>query len=301
MHTVFLRYLDEVAKQGSIRKAAAVLNVSSTSINRKIINIEENLGIRLFERSPEGVEITPAGKIVLEHCRKTLYDFGQIKTILDDIRDLRTGHLRIQTLDSVTFGILPQVLEQFGSKYPGISLSVTTAQPDQITNAVADGQTDIGITFTNDSPKEVRVFAEKAAPFGLIMRPDHPLAERMNVTIEDVAGYPLVRTIDARAGTSLLDQEMAAFALPMSTHIYTNALIIAKQAILNNQVIGIYTKIGFMREIENGELKFVKLTNQGLGKYKVGLLASATTSIDPVKHLFISAAERRMKLLDFDS
>ncbi|MEP4804064.1 MAG: LysR family transcriptional regulator, partial [Hyphomicrobiales bacterium] len=226
MHTVFLRYLDEVAKQGSIRKAAVVLNVSSTSINRKIINIEENLGIRLFERSPEGVEITPAGKIVLEHCRKTLYDFGQIKTIIDDIRDLRTGHLRIQTLDSVTFGILPQVLEQFGDKYPGISLSVTTAQPDQITTAVADGETDIGISFTNDSPKEVRVFAEKAAPFGLIMRPDHPLAERMNVTIEDVVGYPLVRTIDARAGTSLLDQEMAAFALPMSTHIYTNALII---------------------------------------------------------------------------
>lgn len=301
MHAVFLRYLDEVARQGSIRKAAAVLNVSSTSINRKIINIEENLGIRLFERSPEGVEITPAGKIVLEHCRKTLYDFGQIKTIIDDIRDLRTGHLRIQTLDSVTFGILPQVLEQFSDKYPGISLSVTTAQPDQITNAVADGETDIGISFTNESPKEVRFFAEKAAPFGLIMRPDHPLAERMNVTIEDVVGYPLVRTIDARAGTSLLDQEMAAFALPMSTHIYTNALIIAKQAILTNQVVGIYTKIGFMREIEAGELKFVKFSNQRLGKYKVGLLVSATTSIDPVKHLFISAAERRMKLLDFDS
>lgn len=301
MHAVFLRYLDEVAKQGSIRKAAVVLNVASTSINRKIINIEENLGIRLFERSPEGVEITPAGKIVLEHCRKTLYDFGQIKTIIDDIRDLRTGHLRIQTLDSVTFGILPQVLEQFGDKYPGISLSVTTAQPDQITTAVADGETDIGISFTNDSPKEVRVFAEKAAPFGLIMRPDHPLAERMNVTIEDVVGYPLVRTIDARAGTSLLDQEMAAFALPMSTHIYTNALIIAKQAILTNQVVGIYTKIGFMREIDKGELKFVKLTNQRLGKYKVGLLASSTTSIDPAKHLFISAAERLMKQLDFDS
>ncbi|MEP4803977.1 MAG: hypothetical protein ABJZ69_06180, partial [Hyphomicrobiales bacterium] len=62
-----------------------------------------------------------------------------------------------------------------------------------------------------------------------------------------------------------------------------------------------YTKIGFMREIERGELKFVKLTNQRLGKYKVGLLASSTTSIDPAKHLFISAAERLMKQLDFDS
>ncbi|MDF1775201.1 MAG: LysR family transcriptional regulator [Rhizobiaceae bacterium] len=301
MHTVFLRYLDEVARQGSIRKAANLLKVSSTSVNRKIINIEEMLGVRLFERSPEGVEITPAGKIVLEHCRKTLYDFDRIKTIIDDIRDLRTGHLNIQTLDSVTFGILPEVLGRFSDKYPGITLSVTTAQPDEIIQSVASGVTDIGISFTNDSHPDVRVFAEKATPFGLIMRPDHPLAERTSLTIEDIGGYPLVRTIEARAGNSILDQEMASIAVHLPTHLFTNSLIIAKQGILSNQVMGIYTKIGFMSEIERGELKFVKLSQKALSEYKIGLFVSASTSIDPVKRLFLGVVERLFKTLNFDT
>ncbi len=300
MHTVFLRFLDEVARQGSIRKAANVLNVSSTSVNRKIINIEEMLGVRLFERSPEGVEITPAGKIVLEHCRKTLYDFDRVKTIIDDIRDLRTGHLNIQTLDSVTFGILPQVLQEFGDKYPGISLSVTTAMPDEIVNSVFSGETDIGISFSNEIRSDVRVISEKSTPFGLIMRPDHPLAERMSVTIDDVAGYALVRTSDARVGNSVLDQQIASVAVHLSTHIFTNALVIAKQAILSNQVIGIYTKIGFMREIERGELKFVKLSEKSLSEYKIGLIVSASTTIDPVKHLFLGVVERLFKSVNLD-
>lgn len=301
MHTVFLRYLDEVARQGSIRKAANLLNVSSTSVNRKIINIEDALGIRLLDRSPEGVEITPAGKLVLEHCRKTLYDFDRIKAMIDDIRDLRTGHLNIQTLDSVTFGILPHVLAEYGERYPGISLSVTTDQPESIVNSVVSGDTDIGISFSNYVHPDVRVFAEKAAPFGVIMRPDHPLAERNSVTVDDIEGYSLVRTIDARAGHSLLDQEMASLSVRLSTHIFTNALVIAKQAILSKQVVGIYTKIGFMDEIARGELKFVKLSHKALSEYKIGLIISATTAIDPVKHLFLSVVERQFKRLNFDT
>jgi DNA-binding transcriptional LysR family regulator len=107
MHEPFLRYLDEVARQGSIRKAASLLNVSSTSVNRNIINTEQKLGVRLLDRTPEGVELTAAGKIVLEHCRKTLYDFVTMQSMIDDIRDLRTGHLSIHTIDSITFGVLP--------------------------------------------------------------------------------------------------------------------------------------------------------------------------------------------------
>ena len=67
MHDKLLIYLDEVARQGSIRKAAAVLNVASSSVNRKIISAEQDLGTRLFERIASGVELTDAGAILLEH------------------------------------------------------------------------------------------------------------------------------------------------------------------------------------------------------------------------------------------
>lgn len=300
MHTVFLRYLDEVARQKSIRKAARVLNVSSTSVNRKIINIENSLGTKLFDRSPEGVELTSSGEIVLEHCRKTIYDFNQVKTIIDDIRDLRTGHLSIQTLDSIIFGVLPRILERFSKQHPGISLSITTSAPDHISDAVASGEIDLGINFTNDLYPGVRVVAEKAAPFGIIMRPDHPLAERSSVNVDDIQGYPLVRTLDARSRNSILDQEVEAFTVSLSTHIFTNALTVAKQAILANQVVGVYTKIGFLEEIEKGDLKFVPLSIKSLSEYKIGLIISTSQGIDPVKRLFIASVKRVFQSLSFE-
>ena len=296
-----MQYLDEVARQKSIRKAAKILNVSSTSINRKIINVEARLGTKLFDRSPEGVEITSAGRIVLEHCRKTLYDFNEVKTIIDDIRDLRTGHLSIQTVDSIIFAVMPRILQGFSSQHPGISLSVTTAAPDQISGAVASGEIDIGINFTNDLYPGVRVVVEKAAPFGIIMRPEHPLAERMSINVEDIKGYPLVRTIDARGRNSILDQAMESATTSLFTQIFTNALTVAKQAIFANQGVGIYTKIGFMEEIERGELKFVPLAVKSLREYKIGLVISATAGIDPVKRLFITSVERVFHSLSFEA
>jgi len=301
MHTSFLRYMDEVARQRSIRKAASLLNVSSTSVNRKIINVERQLGVRLFERSPEGVELTGAGKILLEHARKTLFDYEQVRSVLEDIRDLRTGFLSVHTLDSVTFSVLPRVLEEFMERYPGISIAVATERPDEIVDSVARGEADVGITFTNDLHPDVRIYLEKAAPFGLIMRPDHPLAGRASVEVEDIVGYPLVRTIDARGGKSILDLEMAEISITLSTHIYTNALEIAKQAILSNRVAGIYTKIGFLKEIERGELTYVKLSHRNLRDYKIGLIVSATSSTDPVKHLFLGFVERLLKTMRFDA
>ena len=301
MHSKILKYIDEVARHGSIRKAAGVLNVSSTSVNRTILNEEKQLGIKLFERSAEGVELTPTGKIVLEHCRKTLYDFNSLKMIIDDIRDLRTGHLAIQCVDAFTFYVLPRVLERFVEAYPSISLSVTTALPDEIGSAVGSGETDIGFSFSNLSYHNVRATLEKPAPFGVLMKPDHPLAERSAVQIAELRGYPLVRTIDARGGNSILDHEMNTATGALTTHIFTNALTIAKQTIRANSAIGIYTKVGFLKEVEARELVFVPLAMQSLRKYRIGVMVSATTSIDPVKMVFLNTVESVLKTLDFSA
>ncbi|MBL4768137.1 MAG: LysR family transcriptional regulator [Rhodobacteraceae bacterium] len=301
MHSIFLRYLDEVARHGSIRKAATVLNVSSTSVNRKILSVEEQMGVRFFERSPEGVELTATGKIMLEHCRKTLYDFNNVQMIIDDIRDLRTGHLSIQAVDSFTFSVLPKILNKFGEKYPGISLSVTTAQPEEISSGVASGEIDIGMNFTNVAHPDIRVVLDKPSPFGIIMRTDHPLAQKTSIGVEDLRGYPLVRTSDARGRQSILDQTMEMAAAELTTHMFTNALTIAKQAIQSNRVIGIYTKIGFLEEIAAKELVFVPFAIKSLKEYRIGLIISASVSVDPVKRVFSDTVESVFKSLEFGS
>lgn len=301
MHSIFLKYFDEVARQGSIRKAALILNVSSTSVNRKLISVEKQLGTALFDRTPEGVELTAVGGILLEHCRKTLHDYERTKVLIDDLRDLRTGHITIYTIDSIAVGQLPRAMSRFSETFPDISISVTTSQPEEVVHAVATGEADIGIAFTFDPHPDVRVLSEKSAPFGIIVRPDHPLSGRASVTMEDVAGYRLVRTIDARGRNSIIDHAISTLASPLSTHIFTNTLLLAKQMILAGHGIGLYTKIGFYEEVAEGELTFVPLIQETLNNVRIGVMVSASAAIDPAKRLMCDSVGRALGEMRLDS
>lgn len=301
MHANFLKYFDEVARQRSIRKAAQVLNVSSTSVNRNILSTEKRLGVALFDRTPEGVEVTAVGAILLEHCRRVLHDWDRVRVLIDDMRDLRSGHLRVHTVDSITVGILPAAIREFAQVFPDISISVTTAQPEDVVQAIAAGDADIGIAFALTSHPDVRMLSEKSAPFGVIVRPEHPLAGRSSVTIEDIAPFRLVRTIDARGGNSIIDQAISSLVTPLSTHIFTNTLLLAKDMILANQGIGLYTKIGFFGEVETGELNFVPLVQDTLTQMRIGVMVSASSTIDPAKRMLCDAVTREMRGMRLDS
>jgi DNA-binding transcriptional LysR family regulator len=127
----------------------------------------------------------------------------------------------------------------------------------------------------------------------------HPLAERSSVSLEDLSNYPLVQTPNARGRNSIVDQEIASVASPLKTQIFTNTLAIAKQSILSGQVIGIYTKIGFIDEIEQKRLKFVPIRDTPLADYHIGLMVSAVNNIDLLKGLFLGTVERALRPLDF--
>ncbi|QPM90138.1 LysR family transcriptional regulator [Pseudooceanicola algae] len=297
MHSVFLRYVDEVARQGSIRRAANVLNVSSTTVNRKILSVEEELGVRLFERHPEGVEMTSVGRVMVEHCRRTLYDFQNVRRLIEDIRDMRSGHMVIYSIDAFAGRILPAAINSFSEQYPGISFSVVSAERDQISEAVISGKADLGVTlYCRDLPPGVRILSEKLAPIGALMRPDHPLAERPSLTVEELEGYPLLRSMDAESRTSVLDR--VAQGAAMQTKLVANNLNLAKAMIVANRGIGIYTRIGFLDEIDRGEIHFAQIVAPELMQNTIGWIASDSAGIGPAKHMFAACLDKVIRTLD---
>lgn len=299
MHHQLLRYLDEVASQGSIRKAANVLNVSSSAVNRQILKLEEDFGIKLFSRIPEGIELTEAGRLVVEHCRNTIYDFKSMRAAIEDIRDLRSGHIVISTLDSLIFDFLPKVIATFSKEYPSISYSVKTAGLDDSLRRVAKNKADIGIGFSRWTHPDVRVMAEKPSPFGLIVPTNHPLASKPYVSLNDCVGFPLVRTTDARGRTSVIDQEPSVDLSSLSTIFYTNSLLMAKRAITEGLGIGLYTKIGFMQDIREKKLVFVPLAESALKDYKISVFISSHKSPDTPTRLFMKLIEKNLRSVDF--
>src|SRR5690348_17586115 len=79
MHAAVLRYFDQVARLGSIRRAAEALNVASSAVNRQILKLEEETGVVLFERLRTGVRLTAAGEVLLRHARETLIDYDRAR------------------------------------------------------------------------------------------------------------------------------------------------------------------------------------------------------------------------------
>ena len=301
MHDKLLIYLDEVARQGSIRKAAAVLNVASSSVNRKIISAEQDLGTRLFDRIASGVELTDAGTILLEHCRKTIFDYQKILTQIEDISELRSGHINLVTLDSVADSVLPGVLNQFSQNHPGITYTIQTAQPDEIMMSVADGVVNIGISFCNDLLPGVRIYSEKATPIGAILRPDHPMAERDALDLEDLAAFQIIRSLDIRGQRDLVNEVISNAQCEFPFQLSTNSLPLARNLVLNNQGVGLYSKIGFLEEVEQGLLQYITILSPVLKNRKMGILTSSRSHPNPATNLLCRALSKALKAMKLDS
>jgi DNA-binding transcriptional LysR family regulator len=301
LHDKLLIYLDEVARQGSIRKAAAVLNVASSSVNRKIISAEQDLGTRLFDRIASGVELTDAGTILLEHCRKTIFDYQKILTQIEDISELRSGHINLVTLDSVADSVLPGVLNQFSQNHPGITYTIQTAQPDEIMMSVADGVVNIGISFCNQLLPGVRIYSEKATPIGAILRPDHPMAERDALDLKDLTAFQIVRSLDIRGQHDLIKEAISNAQCEFPLQLITNSLPLARNLVLNNQGIGLYSKIGFLKEVEQGLLQYITILSPVLKNRKMGILTSSRSHPNPATNLLCRALSKALKAMKLDS
>lgn len=301
MHDKVLIYLDEVARQGSIRKAAVVLNVASSSVNRKIISIEERLGTKLFDRHADGVELTEAGAILLEHCRKTMFDFQKILTQIEDISELRSGHIHIATLDSVAHMVLPKVLQQFSKSHPDINYTIQTAKPDEVMLAVANGEVNIGVSFCNDLLPGVRIHTEKATPIGAILRPDHPLAERDVLEIGELSTFQVVASFDSPQRQSFLNDAVTEAHAELPSQLITNYLPLARSLVLNNQGIGIYSKIGFLEDIEQGLLRYIGILSPVLKNLKIGILTPSRIQQTSATNLMARALSKAIKVLKMDS
>ena len=151
-----LQYLIAIAKHGSYTRAAEVLHVSQPTLSQQIKLLEESLGSPLLDRSGRTVRLTDAGKIYLYHVRRA---WGELKAgtrAINDVQNLSRGSLRLGWTP-ITDYLTCSLLENFNSRYPGITLSTLEMPQGDIELAVAEDTIDIGIAFSKPFSAEVRL------------------------------------------------------------------------------------------------------------------------------------------------
>ena len=126
-----LRYISEVARHGlNISVAAENLYTSQPGISKQIRQLEDELGLRIFERKGKHLsEITPAGRRILEIASKILEEVENIKSVSKDFNDSNAGTLSIATTHTQARYILPSIVEKFVERYPKVSLRIHQGTP----------------------------------------------------------------------------------------------------------------------------------------------------------------------------
>jgi DNA-binding transcriptional LysR family regulator len=222
-HTRFLSYVDAVARSGSIRKAAERLHVASSAVNRRVQDLERELGTPIFERLPRGVRLTAAGEIFLSYIRRRDADLEHVRSEIEDLGGLRRGAVAIAASQAVAHGLLPREIVAFQGRYPGIAFKARICDRDEAVRAVTSFETDLALVFNPPRTHEFRALAEIEQRMCALVAPDHPLAGQRAVRIKDCARYPIALPDSSLSGRALLEEHFARASLRLEPRLESNS------------------------------------------------------------------------------
>jgi DNA-binding transcriptional LysR family regulator len=208
-HTRFLRYVDEVARAGSIRGAADRLHVAASAVNRRIQDLEDELGTPIFERLPRGVRLTAAGELFIAYARRRAADLDHVKSEIEALRGVRRGRVAIAGSQAVAPGFLPRAIVDFRARHAGLTFDVKVLDREVAVQAVIDYEVDLALVFNPPANRGFEVLAQVPQRTCAIVAPDHPLARRKSVRLKDCLAYPIAMPDASLSGRSVLEDLLA--------------------------------------------------------------------------------------------
>ncbi len=208
-------YFDAVARHGSIRKAAETLHIASSALNRRILDLEEEVGSALFERLPRGVRLSAAGEVLLTYVRTSLKELRRVETQIDQLQGQMRGIVRIAVAESVTPSLLPEAVSAYQREHPGVGFHVIVDGPDLLLTALIRDNVDLILTHQAPQKPAVSVLSVAEHPLCVLVAPAHPLATRESLMLSDCIPYPLAFPDHTLAVRSFLDRAIEEASLTM--------------------------------------------------------------------------------------
>ena len=190
-----------VVREGTISAAAEALHVSQPALSRQMKELEEELGVTLFQRGSRRISLTGEGMILRKRAEEMLRLLQLTEAELTQARDTVTGEIHIGAGESHAFHFLSRAAGQLLREHPGVRVHVVSGDTEDLMEQLGNGLLDFALIFSAFDPS---VYHSLALPqedrFGVLMRRDSELAGKAFVTTEDLVGRPLLisRAADGR-------------------------------------------------------------------------------------------------------
>ncbi|MEP1897308.1 LysR family transcriptional regulator [Alloalcanivorax venustensis] len=223
MDTQALTAFLAVAESGSFSTAAERLFITQPAVSKRIAQLEQQLGTRLFDRVGRRIRLTEAGEALLPRARQVLLDLEDMGRAISNLTGTVSGTLRIGTSHHIGLHRLPPVLRRFSREYPDVKLDIHFIDSEEAWEAVLHGDLEMGVVTLPPQP-DPRLHSQAVwqDPLVFMAAPEHPLARLERVPLETLTGYsailPSPVTFTRRIVESLFEEQALTLNISMSTN-----------------------------------------------------------------------------------
>ena len=274
-----LRFLVEVADSKlNVTVAAERLFTSQPGVSKQLRQLEEELGITIFERNGKRFTgLTSSGTVVIPAARKVLLEVDNLKRTAEQARDESTGTLTIATTHTQARYVLPRVVAEFTKRYPKVKLSIREGDPHHVAESVLRGEADIGVA-TEALNKEVGLVTLPAYPWNhRVIAPLDHVVLKIPLSLKSLAKHPLITYDPAFSGRSRIDDAFNRAGIQPNFVLTAVDSDVIKTYVSLGLGVGIIAEMAYdaQRDVDLGALDAGNLF--GVNTTRVGLRRGATS------------------------
>ena len=188
-----LRYFLTVVREESITKASEVLHITQPTLSRQLAQMEEEIGVRLFDRGTRKIRLTNEGLLLRRRAEEILQLVDKTEKELVEQEEQVEGRISVGCGEIASVQLLPELIRSFHQMYPLVTFDLFTATADLVKEQMDKGLLDLGLLLEPvEMGKYEFIRLDRKERWVVLMPPDDPLAEKEAVTAGDLAGLPLI-------------------------------------------------------------------------------------------------------------
>jgi len=248
------RYLEEVARTGSVRQAAERLHLTPSALLRRIQDVESDLGAALFERTSSGVRLTAAGEIFIGWIKNQNADLRRVYSQIEALAGLRRGEIRIAASQAVARDLLLVEMNLFRAKHPLVKLTVNVCDHATAMRQLLAYEADLILVFAPPHAAELQPLMSIGQGMVAVMAKDHPLAAKSTLRVRDCLVYDLALPDASYSGREVIDKVLARGSMQPNPVIESNSFDLLADMVKGTEIISFQVDIGASRWRQDPEL-----------------------------------------------
>lgn len=275
-----LSYFQVTASLGSMRLASEQLGIAVSSISRQIAQLEEEVGMPLFERGRRSIKLTEAGELLLEYAREQVAGKDALLGRFRDLQEVRSGHVVLAIGEGFLGNTFTSIFDRFQRLNAGIALTIVTASTSEIERMIVEDEAHLGMILHASSEPRIRNRVSVLQPLMVMCAPTHAVAQLESLSLEDLKRFDLCLPPKGFRIRRILNEAERHAGVWLSPKLTTTSILVMRESAKLGSMVTVLPRISALSEIGDGTLVARPLRSAELEHTTVSLVHRVGRRLD---------------------